>query len=49
MIEGNKEEIKKKIAGLRILGWIDDDICKLFKLTKIELWNLCGMNLWEDD
>ena len=49
MAEDTKEEIKKKISALRILGWTDDDICKCFKLTKVELWNLCGMNLWADD
>lgn len=49
MAEDTKEEIKKKIAALRILGWTDDDICKCFKLTKVELLNLSGMNLWADD
>lgn len=49
MAEDTKEEIKKKIAALRILGWTDDDICKFFKLTKVELLNLSGMNLWADD
>jgi hypothetical protein len=49
MAADNSEEIKKKIQALRMIDWTDEDICRVFKLTRVELLKLSGKNLWAGD
>jgi len=49
MAEDDTEEIKKRIRDLRMIDWTDEDICRVFKLTRTELLKLSGKNLWVGD